>query len=129
MKNVNSLTLLAVALVSSLLSVVACTTDVNEPSCGATYDVQVKDIMMNTCAYAGCHSGSTASPYVPSSVKDFTNYDGLLTSVENGKFKERALEALTMPPVAFVPAGKPKSLTATEIETLTCWLDSGHPEK
>jgi len=128
MKNANPITLLAVMLVSSLLFMVSCTSDVEE-SCGATYDTQVKNIMMNTCAYAGCHSGSTASPYVPAAVKDFTNYDGLLACVENGRFKERVLESLTMPPLNFIPEGRPASLTEAEIETLSCWLDSGHPER
>jgi len=128
MKNVNPVSFLVAIVVSSLLFIVSCTSDVDE-SCGVTFDAQVKNIMMNTCAYAGCHSGSTASPYVPAAVKDFTHYDGLLGCVENGRFKERVLESLTMPPSNFIPEGKPTSLTEAEIETLTCWLDSGHPER
>ena len=128
MKNVNLFTFLAVMVVSSFLFLVACSSDVDD-SCGATYDAQVKNIMMNTCAYAGCHSGSTASPYVPASVKDFTAYNGLIECIQNGRFRERVIESLTMPPLNFIPEGRPTSLTETEIETLTCWLDAGHPEK
>ena len=128
MKNVNLLPFLVVMVVSSLLFLLSCTSDVDE-SCGVTFDTQVKNIMMNSCAYAGCHSGSTASPYVPASVKDFTEYDGLTECLQNGRFRERVLESLTMPPLNFIPEGRPTSLTQEEIETLTCWLDSGHPEK
>jgi len=128
MKNTKPVTLLVVMVVSSLLFLVSCTSDVAE-SCGVTYDAQVKNIMTNTCAYAGCHSGSTASPYVPASVKDFTNYEGLMACIENGSFRVRVLESLTMPPSTFIPAGKPTSLTEAEIETLSCWLESGHPER
>jgi len=39
------------------------------------------------------------------------------------------LEQLNMPPVTFVPEGKPTTLDGEEISALQCWLDSGHPEK
>jgi len=113
---------------STTLLVTSCSKD-EEPSCGATFENEVQAIMVNTCAYAGCHSGPTASPYVPATAKDYTTYDGMMESVESGKFELRALEQQNMPPVTFVPPGKPVSLTPDEISTIQCWLDSGHPER
>jgi len=110
------------------LLMTSCTKDEATP-CGVTFENEIHNIMLNTCAYAGCHSGPTASPYVPASAKDFTSYEGMMETVENGKFAERALEQLNMPPVTFVPAGKPTTLDGEEISALQCWLDSGHPEK
>jgi hypothetical protein len=112
----------------SAIEWMSCTKDVANP-CEATYESDVNAIVLNTCAYAGCHSGPTASPYVPAIAKDYTSYKGMMETVENGMFRERALELQTMPPVAFVPPGKPIALTSDEISTLKCWLDNGHPEK
>ena len=128
MKNTNLVSLISLMAVSCILSVISCTSDVVDP-CGVTYDSQVKNIVIQTCAYTGCHSGATASPYVPASAKDYTNYGGMMETVQNGKFRERAIDLQTMPPQAFVPTGKPKSLTTEERDELMCWLDTGHPEK
>ena len=120
------ITLFVVASISVLAT--SCTKD-EEPACGVTFENEVYAIMLNSCAYAGCHSGATASPYVPASAKDFTSFEGLMETVENGKFALRAIEQLNMPPVTFVPPGKPATLNQEEIDALQCWLDSGHPEK
>ena len=121
-----TLLLASAAICLNILS--ACTNDVADP-CMTTYQSDVHALMLNSCAYSGCHSGATASPYVPASAKDYTTYEGLMETVQNGKFAERALELRTMPPAAFVPADKPKSLALDEIELLQCWLANGHPEK
>lgn len=112
----------------SAIEMMSCTNDVANP-CEATYESDVKAIVLNTCAYAGCHSGPTASPYVPAIAKDYTTYAGMMETVENGKFAERAINLQTMPPDQFVPDGKPLGLSSEEMSTLQCWLDSGHPEK
>ena len=130
MKNFKNLFGLATILLFSVLAllITSCTKDEVTP-CGVTFENEVQNIMMNTCAYAGCHSGPTASPYVPASAKDFTTYEGMMETVENGKFALRALEQSNMPPVTFVPAGKPTALDGEEISALQCWLENGHPEK
>ena len=97
MKNTNLVSLISLMAVSCILSVISCTSDVVDP-CGVTYDSQVKNIVIQTCAYTGCHSGATASPYVPASAKDYTNYGGMMETVQNGKFRERAIDLQTMPP-------------------------------
>jgi len=119
---------LALLLSYGAVEMMSCTKEVASP-CEVTYDNEVKSIMANTCAYAGCHSGPTASPYVPAIAKDYTTYDGLKETVENGMFRERAINIQNMPPDAFVPDGRPLSLTSDEMSSLQCWLDSGYPEK
>src|SRR5688572_25126269 len=93
----------------------SCTNDVMDP-CQVTFESEVKAIVANSCAYSGCHSGADASQWVPASAKDYTTYEGIMKSIENGKFEERALELQNMPPAVFVPQGKPTSLTLDEIE-------------
>lgn len=106
--------------------IMSCSKDSQE--CAFTYTNDIQPIIANTCAYAGCHSGATASPWVPATSKDYTTYSGLLTSLENGKLKERAIILGNMPDTAFVMPGHPKELTAEEKEKLSCWLDAGYPE-
>ena len=92
---------------------------------GATYNEAVKSIIDNTCAYAGCHDGSNSNPYMPAESGDYTTYEGMQANLENGKFTERVLETMNMPNPAFVPSGRPASLTTEEIAVLTCWKDNG----
>ena|SRR5687767_10640230 len=111
-----------------LIMVAACTNDIADP-CQTTFESEVKTILARSCAYSGCHSGADASPWVPATAKDYTTYAGIMETVENGKFAERALELQNMPPALFVPEGKPASLTLDEIETLKCWLQNGFPDR
>jgi hypothetical protein len=128
MKNTPQTSLLIMLMGFQLMYYTSCTYDVADP-CHTTYNSEVQTIMLKSCAYAGCHSGASASPYVPAEAKDYTTYEGMMATVENGKFKERAIELQNMPPAAFIPADKPASLTGDEIKTLQCWLDQGYPEK
>ena len=108
-----------------LLSILTACTDDEAAPCQTTYESEVKAIVLKSCAYSGCHSGTDASPYVPASAKDYTNYEGMMQTLENGKFEERALVLQNMPPSGFIPQGKPTSLALDEIETLKCWLENG----
>lgn len=109
------------------IAVFACKNE--EDSCNATYTEEVKAIIDNSCAYSGCHSGSTASAWVPQSSKDYTNYDGMLGNLNSGKFTERVLELKTMPPAAnFIPEGKPTELSTAELEIIDCWVKSKYPK-
>lgn len=127
MKNTKITSLLLILVTIQLMYSTSCTYDVADP-CRTTFNSEVQDIMLKSCAYAGCHSGQTASPYVPASAKDYTSYAGMMETVLNGSFAVRALDLQNMPPAAFTPADRPKSLTADEIATLSCWLENGHPE-
>jgi len=112
----------------SFLIIQACSTDVLPPStipdfCGSeakSFELDVKPIILNSCAYSGCHVQGSDSG-------DFTSYNGILSSLENGKINSRALEIRDMP-ASYAPAGKPTSLTEEEIEILSCWIAQGFPD-
>lgn len=110
-----------------VIAVFACKKE--DDSCKATYDKEVKAIIDNSCAYSGCHSGSTASAFVPQSAKDYTTYEGLLDNLNNGKFATRVLDVKNMPPAAnFIPEGKPTELTAAELDIINCWVENKYPK-
>jgi len=109
------------------LAVFACKKE--DDSCKTTYSKEVKAIIDNSCAYSGCHSGSTAPAWVPEGSKDYTSYEGMLDNLNNGKFAERVLDLKTMPPAAnFIPEGKPTELTADELEIINCWVENEYPK-
>ena len=100
--------------------------DDEEPVC-ATYEADIKPIIDISCAYSGCHAGADAGMFVTDISKDYTNYEGLLATIENGSFADRTLDSLDMPPF-YTPDGNPKELTAAELEIIACWLEAGYPE-
>lgn len=109
------------------MAVFACTH--KEDPCKSTYSAEVKAIIDNSCAYSGCHSGSTASAWVPQDSKDYTTYENMVNNLNSGKFAERVLELKTMPPAAnFIPPGRPTELTAAELEIINCWVKSSYPK-
>lgn len=115
-------------LLATVLFLTSCGND--DDSCGETYDDgQVKAIIDKTCAYAGCHSGGAdAGMWIPDGAKDYTTYAGLLANLNSGSFTERTLDSLNMPPPLYTPADKPQTVTAAELEILTCWMQDGYPE-
>ncbi|MEO1259966.1 MAG: hypothetical protein AAFZ15_14325 [Bacteroidota bacterium] len=122
-----------------LLTAVACTNDELPPSMtpefcddiDAFYTTNVKPIMDESCAYAGCHDG--AGGIGPG---DYTNYASLSTyldtrieSVRNRVFEIADNPSLGMPPDQSVyPFSQKDDLTEEEMNILECWLDAGYPE-
>lgn len=100
----------------------------DDDSCDATYNSNVRAIIENSCAYAGCHAGAEASMWVSESSKDYTNFAGMQANITDGSFVKRVLEQKNMPPDDFIPEGRPTELTAEEIEILTCWQENNFPE-
>ena len=111
----------------------SCTSDkLPEPTIASTctdtipaYDPQVRQIIEETCAYAGCHLDGSA-PGV------YDSYQGVLPNIESGAFRTRVLELKDDPnqgmPPDYAPEGRPKDLTPEQLDLIECWLDSGHPE-
>jgi hypothetical protein len=86
----------------------------------ASFQLNVKAILNQSCAYSGCHPG-------------YSDFKTLEFDLKNGSFKERVFDlkdnaVLGMPPDN-APAGRPKDLTEEELELLDCWLKKGYPEK
>ena len=87
----------------------------------ASYVASLKDIIDKNCAYSGCHIAGFPTG-------DFTSYEGLQSRINNGKVKARVQDLREMPP-NYAPVGKPKELTAEELEIFNCWISSGYPEQ
>ena len=127
--------LLSMLLMAGLYFASACTNDVlPEPEIQSqcdtmlvTYDGVVKEIIDNSCAYAGCHSPGGIG------VGNYTTYDGLLPVLDNGLFESRVVAqkddaALGMPPNSSVyPESIKDDLTEEELLIIQCWLLAGYP--
>lgn len=109
----------------------ACTTDalpepISLPCDGETptYEGQIREIVERTCAYSGCHLGGAPGIY--------DNYQGLLSDLENGTFRQRVITSKDNPtigmPPNYAPEGRAEDLTDDELMMITCWLDGGYPE-
>ncbi len=99
----------------------------DDGNCGSlqpTYENGVKEIINRSCAYDGCHLNS--APGV------FNSYNGLLSVLNSGKFRQRVIvlrgDDITGMPPDNAPDGKPKDLTEDELEIISCWLEADFPE-
>lgn len=126
--------LLSISFVAFILWSAGCASDVVEPAEGcdvieASYDINVKDIIDQSCAYSGCHDG--AGGIGPG---NYGSYNGLLQDLESGSFGSRVITqkdnpSLGMPPDKSVyPQSQQDSLSAIQLEIITCWLQNGFPK-
>lgn len=94
-----------------------------------TYESHIKEIIDNSCAYAGCHDG--AGGIGP---RDYTTYGGMETHINNESFKERVIDqkddpAIGMPPNQSAwPQSLKDDLTLEELDLVQCWINAGYPE-
>lgn len=85
----------------------------------ATYDLNIRQIVEETCAYAGCHP-------------EYSDYEGLLPVLRYGSFQSRVITLrsdgnLGMPP-DYAPVGRPTDLSLEQLNLIRCWLSSDYPE-
>ena len=80
-----------------------------------TYDVDIKPIVDVKCTNGGCHGAG-------SSDGDFTNYQGMLLDLDNGRINDEVLIDRTM------PQSSSPDLTDEERDMFKCWLGNGYPE-
>lgn len=109
-----------------LLGLNSCTLDelmrTPQTSCDnieTSYELNIRQIVDNTCAYSGCHP-------------EYTDYEGILPVLEDGSFRTRVLKLkadanLGMPP-DYAPENRPKDLNEEQINLITCWLENDFPE-
>lgn len=92
------------------------------------YNTNVKQIIDESCAYAGCHINGGIGP------GNYSTYSGMLTDLQSGSFRARVIDqidnpAIGMPPDQSVYTESIKDdLTQEELEIIQCWLDAGFPE-
>lgn len=70
----------------------------------------VKPVILNKCATAGCHNSSSAAGGVV-----LETYAQI--SSKKDRVMQRAIRERTMPPAA--------ALTQSDIDIITCWINSG----
>lgn len=83
-----------------------------------TYQANARSIISTTCAYAGCHDGSSAPG-------NYNSFNGLSPFLSDSKFKLRAIDRRDMPPNY---ADGPTSLSQEELNIITCWIKGGYLE-
>ena len=90
-----------------------------------TYEADIRGIVEQTCAYSGCHLGGAPGVYV--------DYNGLLSDLQSGRFRERVVQQRNNPnvgmPPDYAPDGRPKDLTERQLQMITCWLEAGFPRE
>lgn len=96
----------------------------------ATYELNIKPIIEESCAYSGCHDGNnTDSP------GDFETYEGILPYLRDGTVRTRVIDLRSdpvqgMPPsIEAYPQTQKENLTQEELDLFQCWLNNGFPEK
>lgn len=120
-------------LILGILFLAACTSDeLEEPmvaDCDGistpTYVDDIKPIIDESCAYAGCHLGTAPGNY--------STYNGLLSVLNSGTFEQRVITLsedpiIGMPPDN-APAGRPQDLNEDQLLLIRCWLEAGFPEQ
>lgn len=85
----------------------------------ATYELNIRQIIEETCAYSGCHL-------------EYTDYEGLLPVLRDGSFQSRVITLrsdgnLGMPP-DYAPGDRPVDLSPEQLNLIRCWLSSEYPE-
>lgn len=111
----------ALFILSSLLLFAACASDkLPEPQTDGcdpalTYDGAIKTIVDNSCAFTGCHVAGGDGP------GNFSDYAGMLGSLENDAIKTRVVDQRDMP-IA------PGEISTEDFESIRCWLLAGFPE-
>lgn len=85
-----------------------------------TYTADIRSIVNNSCAYAGCHINGAAPG-------DFSTFSGMQSAIDSDEFRRRTLQIMNMPP-NYAPSDRPMSLTEEELELINCWVQSEYKE-
>jgi len=104
--------LLPILILIILTIVISCQKDRDSCDTIPTYTESVKVIIDNNCATSGCHDNSGFAP------GNFSSYQGLQGVIGNGKFKNRVITQMSMPPA-------PLKLSSQEFELIKCWSENG----
>jgi len=105
---------------------IACTNDStvepNAAECNLSnisFQTDVMPIIERSCSYESrCHASGAGNG-------DFTSYETLQEDLDNGKFAERVLLKLDMPPT-YASENRPTMLDSTEVDIIQCWADGGY---
>ena len=128
-KNNNMKTTLIISLfIIIFIGILSCNKDEEPAICSesdVSYNGDIKRIIDNSCAFsASCHQGNWAV------IPNFTTYETLKPSLENGEFEERTFFVDSIPTRVMPPPNTPEEnlLTEDDRQLLRCWIDNGFPE-
>lgn len=110
MKKASISFLFTLCLIYLELTFIACN---KTPLCDGvtpTYDADAASVVNSNCALSGCHVAGFSNG-------DFTTYDGLKA---DAKEIQDQVVSKKMPPSG--------SLSKSEIQIISCWVDNGSPE-
>lgn len=82
-----------------------------QPPCSASYASDIKPMIANKCATAGCHGHN--------GLANLNDYATLKERADNGNINKFVFELKMMPPTTTT------QLTDVEKEKLQCWLKNG----
>ena len=94
-----------------------------------TYNLDIKPIIDESCAYNGCHDGNR-----PDAPGDFQTYDGIFPYLDDGTLRSRVIDLRDdpvqgMPPSrSAYPQVRKEDLTPEEFQLMLCWLNDDFPE-
>jgi cytochrome c5 len=130
-----SKTIAVIAIMSAIVSIVACTNQnkenitpdtsgLNCDSTGVTYAGYVKSVMDASCATSGCHSASSRSAGY-----DLSTYDGVKGAATRSKQSTSMLLGVINHQSGFtaMPQNGAK-LSECSIEKITAWVNNGEPQ-
>lgn len=114
-----------------LLFFAACTNDMlPEPDPSVclgdvpTYEIDIRPIVEESCAYSGCHLGGAPGVY--------NSYGNVALDVASGLFRERVIDLKDDPvngmPPNNAPNNRPTDLTPEQLMLIDCWIQGGFPE-
>jgi len=114
------LNILSFLLVGSIIAFESCQKESlpEEPIC---FQTDILPIMVSNCTFSGCHNAAEKKAGY-----DMSNYDGILTSVNPGKFASSKLyKSITAIGGAQMPQSPRKRLNDSQIELIARWIKSG----
>lgn len=110
-------------LIFASILIFSCSKDKLDPNTDActeeiTYTQEIRTIINTTCAYAGCHDGSSAPG-------DYTTFIAMQPTLSDLDFMRRVIESQDMPPSYSIG---PTSLSREELILMRCWILGGFQE-
>jgi hypothetical protein len=105
------------------LLIISCAKDKLDPNIDVcteeiTYGQQIRSIINTSCAYVGCHDGSSAPG-------NYTTFRAMQPALDDIDFMRRVVETQDMPPSYAIG---PTSLSTEDLILMRCWIQGGFIE-
>jgi hypothetical protein len=103
--------------------VISCSDDKLDPNTDVcteeiSYTQEIRSIINTSCAYIGCHDGSSAPG-------NYTSFQAMQPVLTDSDFMRRVIESQDMPPSYSMG---PTSLSQEDLILMRCWILGGFQE-